>query len=47
MIGLDSSILESNSASAGRMKDYGSICDELHIVILGTGGENFKLANRK
>ncbi|MFA5133267.1 MAG: glycosyltransferase family 4 protein [Patescibacteria group bacterium] len=39
MISLDGSILDKNSASFGRMVDYGSVCDELHILVLkGTGG---------
>lgn len=39
MISLDESILNPQSEAASRMKSYGTICDELHILILkGTGG---------
>ena len=43
MLSLDGSILDKNSSSAGRMRDYGSICDELHIIILGKSGEKNNL----
>ncbi|MBU1179342.1 glycosyltransferase family 4 protein [Patescibacteria group bacterium] len=45
MLSLDSSILDKNSISAGRMKNYGSICDELHIIVLGKSGKAEKLAD--
>lgn len=45
MISLDNSISDAHSVSANRMKDLGSICDELHIIVFGTGGENFKLTD--
>ncbi|MFC1612610.1 glycosyltransferase family 4 protein [Patescibacteria group bacterium] len=44
MLSLDSSILDNNSVSASRMRDYGSICDELHIVVLGKGGKKLELS---
>jgi len=34
MISRDESILEPNSVSAGRMIEYGNLCDELHIIVL-------------
>jgi glycosyltransferase involved in cell wall biosynthesis len=34
MISRDESILEPNSISAGRMAEYGNLCDELHIIVL-------------
>ena len=45
MISLDKSVCDAQSASAMRMKDYGSICDELHIIVLGAAGENLKLTD--
>ncbi len=44
MVSLDGSILEPNSNSAGRMKDYGSICDELHILVLKGAGDRVKIS---
>jgi len=35
MISIDNSILDPKSTSAKRMKLYGSICDQLHIVVVG------------
>lgn len=45
MISLDASILEPGSKSFRRMKDYGSVCDELHIIVLGASGEEYKDGN--
>ena len=35
MISIDNSILDTKSTSAKRMKFYGSICDQLHIIVVG------------
>ncbi len=38
MISRDESILEPNSVSAGRMAEYGDLCEELHIIIFSGRG---------
>jgi len=36
MISADKTILDSQSVSAGRMCDYGKLCDELHIIVFNS-----------
>lgn len=45
MISLDGSILEPESESFRRMMDYGSICNELHIIVLGASGKENRNKN--
>jgi len=45
MISLDDSILNIQSEAAARMKSYGTICDELHIVIFGKHEVKEKLSS--
>jgi glycosyltransferase involved in cell wall biosynthesis len=44
MISLDSSILKPGSVASYRMADYGSICDELHILVLKDAGDRIKIS---
>jgi len=44
MISIDASILEPDSASFRRMADYGSICEELHILVLNGKGNRVKIS---
>ena len=43
MISLDGSILNQHSASASRMREYGFICNKLHIIVLGRAGKKIQL----
>lgn len=44
MLSIDSSILKENSKSWRRMRDYGSICDELYIIIAGAQKNKIQIA---